>query len=234
MIIILASRYDKTAEALVARWDAYDARVLTCEDLSAVGWHCYLSPSRSSTYVVGGQEAASAEIIGVLTRLPNIWEQELLHVVPADRTYVATEMTAFLVFWLSGLTCPVLNRPTPSCLSGSYWRLEQWVHAAARLGIPVRPVRRRIVQECNSLLEDHLANSVTVTVVGDRCLGKVDKSLAIQARRLADVANVDLLAVQFSGSGPSSSFINAHLWPDVANSDVADAVIEYFQQRHSR
>jgi hypothetical protein len=208
--------------------------VLTCEDLSVIGWRHYQCSSRSSTFVVGGREVASVEITGVLTRLPGIWEQELLHIVPADRAYVAAEMTAFLVSWLSGLTCPVLNRPTPSCLSGPYWRLEQWVHAAAQIGIPVRPMRRRIAQEIRSLPEDPLANPVMVTVVGDLCLGTVDESLTIQARQLADVANVDLLAVQFSGSGTGSLFVNAHLWPDVDNDNVADAVIHYFQQRHSR
>ncbi len=56
--------------------------------------------------------------------------------------YVSAEMTAFLLSWLSGLDCPILNRPTPNCLSGPGWRQEQWIHLAARLGIPVDPVQR--------------------------------------------------------------------------------------------
>lgn len=231
MIILIASHHDKIAEALVTRWRAHDARLLTCEDLSMVGWRDYQSASKASTAVVGGQEVTLKEISAVLIRLPGIWEQELLHIVPIDRAYVAMEMTSFLVFWLSRLKCPVLNRPTPASLSGPNWRLEQWTYIAARIGIPVRPVRRCIARETKGFPEDPKETPFTVTVVGDRCLGTVDESLTIQARQLADAAKVDLLAVQFSGPEPGSLFVSAHVWPDFAIDEVADAVIDYFQQR---
>ena len=56
---------------------------------------------------------------------------------------VAAEAMAFLASWLYGLTSPVLNRPTPVCLMGPNWRQEQWVHAAAQIGIPIHPIYRR-------------------------------------------------------------------------------------------
>ena len=231
MIVVIASRYDEIARALVARWEAYDARLLTCEDLSVCGWRYYPSDSRLSTAVIGGQEVAQEKIRGVLTRLPSVYVEELFHIVPADRAYVAVEMTSFLVSWLSRLQCPVLNRPTPTCLSGPYWRQERWVCIAAQIGIPVRSVQRRIVRVSGNLPEEEepKPSPVTVTIVGNRCFGAVDEALHIQARRIADAANVDLLAVQFSGPKAGSFFVGANLWPDVTADDVADAVLDYLQ-----
>jgi hypothetical protein len=47
MLVVVASRYDETARSLVDRWAKQEARLLTCEDLSVVGW-------RHSLRCVGG------------------------------------------------------------------------------------------------------------------------------------------------------------------------------------
>lgn len=227
MLVLVASRYDKAAEALVANWAAHGASLLTPEDLSVVGWRHNLSSTQDSTAVVGGMAIALDQITGVLTRLPSIFEQELLHIVPQDRTYVAVEMNAFLIAWLSSLKCPVLNRPTPTYMLGPAWRLEQWVYAAAQLGIPVRPVRRHSSMSANVCPQVPKKPPVTVTVVGDRCLGEVEKTLASHARRLADAAQVDLLKVYFSSSESSAEFLGADLWTDISAPDVGDAIFEY-------
>ena len=73
----------------------------------------------------------------MLTRVPAVFEDELTDIMFSDRSYVAAEMTAFLLFWLSRLRCPVLNEPTATCLAGRYWRREQWIDQAARAGIAV-------------------------------------------------------------------------------------------------
>ncbi|MFS0519995.1 hypothetical protein ACEYW6_35620 [Nostoc sp. UIC 10607] len=239
MLVVVASRHDKAAEALVTNWAAHGHGVslLTPEDLSVVGWRHYLSSidgeageensSSSPAAVVGGVASALDQITGVLTRLPSIFEQELLHIVPEDRAYIATEMNAFLIAWLSSLKCPVLNRPTPTYLLGPAWRPEQWVYAAAQLGIPVRPVRRQSSMSTNVCPQVVEKSSVKVTVVGDRCLGEVEKTLASHARRIADAAQVDLLTVHFSSSESPAEFLGADLWIDISAPDVGDAIFEY-------
>jgi hypothetical protein len=245
VLVIVASRHDKAAEALVANWAAHGHSVslLTPEDLSVVGWRHYLSSihvgdrgdegestissTSSSSAVVGGVAVALDQITGVLTRLPSIFEQELLHIVPEDRAYIATEMNAFLIAWLSSLKCPVLNRPTPTYLLGPAWRPEQWVYAAAQLGIPVRPVRRQSSMSANACSPVVEKSSVKVTVVGDRCLGEVEQTLASYARRIADAAQVDLLTVHFSSSESPAEFLGADLWTDISAPDVGDAILEY-------
>jgi len=227
MLVIIASRYDKAALALVERWSAHDAALLTCEDLSMVGWRHYLDAADVSTAVVSGQVVATAEITGVLTRLPCVTEHELVHIVPADRAYVATEMTAFLAFWLSELACPVLNRPTPACLMGPNWCPERWVHAAAQLGMPVCPVHRQATLTADVSAANHEQQPITITVVGRRCFGTVDETLTRHAHRLAAAAGVDLLTIYLSSRESDPHFLGADLWSDIASPDITDAILEY-------
>jgi hypothetical protein len=196
-----------------------------------VGWHHYLGAAGISTAVISGRVVATEKITGVLTRLPCIDERELTHIEPADRAYVAAEMTAFLASWLAGLACPVLNRLTPACLMGPSWRLEQWIYAAAQLGITASPVRRRAALGGALSTEPPRRHAATIMVGGDRCFGEVDRTLAAQAQRLAAAASVGLLAVHFSGPESGASLPNADLWPDISSAAIADAIREYLSER---
>ncbi|HEX5501094.1 MAG TPA: hypothetical protein VFW96_00645, partial [Thermomicrobiales bacterium] len=68
---------------------------------------------------------------------------------------------------------------------------------------------------------------VTLTVVGDRCLGAGAGALADGARRLAAAAGADLLAVRFGGAGAGAPFLGATPWPDLSAPDVADAILAH-------
>jgi hypothetical protein len=68
--------------------------------------------------------------------------------------------------------------------------------------------------------------AAVVTVVGERCLGEADPLLMAQARQLASVAGVNLLQVAFS-KGATSHFLAANLWPDLSDSTIASAILEY-------
>jgi hypothetical protein len=220
MIVIIASRYDEAAERLAARWSVLGARLLTCEDLSTVGWRYDPSRPRDGTAVVGGRGVAVGEIRGVLTRLPCVSEFELVQITTGDRAYVAAEMTAFLTCWLSTLPCPVLNQPTPVCLAGPNLFPGQW--AAAAVGQGLRAQRRP--HEASPDVEV----TVTVTVVGDRAFGEADEALRLGACRLAKAAGVDLLGVYFSGADPT--FAGVSLTPSLDPPEVADAVRDYFER----
>ena len=96
-------------------------------DLSTTGWRQASPQVGSGTAVVGGRQISVRDIMGVLTRLPSIGCQDLEHVAASERTYVAAETTAFLLWWLSILPCPVLNRPEPPSLSAPCWTQERLV-----------------------------------------------------------------------------------------------------------
>lgn len=225
MLVVLAHRYDQEASQLVSRWSADGARLLTSADLSRQGWHYSSEAPAESTAVVSGRIVPVDQITGVLTLLPAIFEQELVDIVPSDRSYVAAEMTAFLLCWLSTLPCTVLNRPTPTCLSGPYWRQERWVSAAAGFGIPVQPVCRRTALREESVPQQPGTQCVTVSVVGEQCFGKVDDALLRWSRQLAELAGVELLTVHFSSPGPDARLLDASLRPDFSIPGVEDAVL---------
>ena len=237
MIVVVASRHDQVAKDIAARWACQGAAILSCEDLSISGWRHYLNNAAASTAVVAGRIVPFEQITGVLTRRPCIFEEELLHILPADLTYVASEMNAFLLSWLTSLSCPVVNRPTATCLSGPNWRPEQWIATAASLGISVRPARRYLSfsgsEKRTYGRDESEVGSVIIelTIVGDQCFGNGDEVLVQQARQLAAAASVDLLGVRFQVREADATFVGVNLWPDLADEKVANAVLMYLQGR---
>jgi hypothetical protein len=231
VLVIAANRYDQVAKEMVSRWATLGAGLLTCVDLSLSGWQYPLSMTNKSMAVIGGQVVPVKEITGILTRLPCVFEQELTEIILDDRAYVAAEMTAFLLDWLSELKCPVLNQPTPTCLLGPYWRQERWVYTAAQIGIPIHAVHRRATLSTLTPSAPLDECSASVIVVGKHCFGAVDETLAAQARQLADVAQTNLLTVRFSHAQAGAAFISAEPWSNLDTDEVAQAILAYLQGR---
>ena len=229
MLVLLASRHDEVAHSLAARWAADGVALLTPRGLSVNGWRHHLGSPSDSAAVIDGHAVPVEELTGVLTRLWCVGVQDLPHIVPEDREYVSIEMSAFLTSWLSALKCPVLNRPTATCLAGPNWQPEEWAHRAARLGIPIRPIERRSALGMEPAPPPAIEERTTVTVVGNRCLGASDETLRGHARRLAAHAGVGLLDVLFDGDDARARFVGVSLWPDIGSPDIADAILEHLK-----
>lgn len=227
MIVIVASRWDRTAPALAARWAAHDAQVLTPQDLSVAGWRQRSKGLSRDTAVVNGHTVPQEQITGVLTLLPSVPADELSDITPRDRHYVAAEMNAFLLFWLSRLRCPVLNRPTPTCLSGPHWRQEKWVQVAAQAGIPVQAVYRLAAFGKSSVEDRGAAEAVALTVIGPHTLGNTDPELHHRAHLLADLAQVELARMLFSGPERDARFLGAETFPALTDDCLTERVLEY-------
>jgi hypothetical protein len=217
MIVILASRWDEHAHTLARRWASSGARLMTPRDLSRPGWRQRLPTPEADvatqTAVIAGELIPHHHITAVLNRLPCIMEEELTHILPSDRTYIVSEMEAFLISWLARLACPVLNRPQPNCLVGPAWSLEKWACLAAQAGIPVEPFH---------LPPRPGPNATSVTVVGIRSFGDPDPTLQTHALRLAAAAQLDLLEVRFT----QAHFSGVNLLPDLLDDPIAEAVLE--------
>jgi hypothetical protein len=225
VLVIFANRQDTGARFLVDRWPA-PAALLTCEDLSVAGWRHTSDQRVGDMAVIAGRLVAREEIEGVLIRWPSVFDWELHHILAEDREYVAAEMTAFLRAWLARLRCPVLNRPSAANLIGPSWRPEQWVRAAAELGIPVRPLRRHLAFSSEPAPPLATEEYATVTVIGERCFGQADPVLKDRARQLAAKAGVSLLDVYFNGPGADAELLSASLLPGLDAEEKADAVLE--------
>jgi len=199
--------------------------ILIPKDLSMSGWRQYAAAERPSVAVIAGRKVPIREISGVITCLPRVTELELLHIAAEDRGYVAAEMTAFLLAWLTALPCPVMNRPSPASLTGPFWRREQWATVAARAGLPVSPISRQV-----SLAHAGAPGNpptVRVTVVGSRVAGDAHRRVLDGARRLARLAGVDILTVGFSDGGPAGAFVSAEPTPDLSRDQTADRILEH-------
>jgi hypothetical protein len=177
--------------------------------------------------VADGQVLGSEEIAAVVTRLPWVSEFELPQIVPADRAYVAAEMGAFLLAWLSELACPVANRPSPNCLCGPFWRHERWVAEAARAGLTVESARSSVNAYGAEYVPSSSPGRISVTVVGERCFGEADEQLLAQSRSLARATGVETLTVHFSDSGAGMRFLTANPWPRLEEDEVASALLDH-------
>ena len=235
-VVVAAGRRDATARAFAERHAARGVALLTPADLSRPGWTLHVPGATGrSRAVVAGEAIGSEEIAGVVVRLPRVAAEELTWIVRADRAYVAAEMTAFLLAWLSDLTCPVLNQPAPPGLAAPNWWPERWTLLAARLGIPARPVHHRVepgeAGEAGARGPDPECPLTSVTVVGDRCFGSSDRALTDAARRIAAASGADLLAVRFAADDRGPRFAGADPWPDLLAPEVGDAVLAHLTGR---
>ncbi len=238
MIVILASRFDETSVRLAERWSSSSsggACVMTCRDLSKEGWVDLLgSPGpHSSTAAISGRRLRFDEVGGVLVRLPYVTEAELGHIVRADRAYVASEMMAYLVSWLSRLSCPVLNAPSPISLSGPGWRTEEWLLKAAAAGIAVRTLRRASDDSPSSPEPVDPGDLLTVTVVGPRSFGANDPLAVRDALTLARIARVDLLSAVFSSGEDGLGLVNVTTYPRI-DDGIADAILDLLLDGNSK
>ncbi len=231
MIVVLASEQDEVARLLVQKWGGRNACVLTPTSLSRSGWRFYMGSRTKCDAVLANGQIDCREITGVVTRLAAVTENDLPHIEARDRSYVAAEMTAFLLAWLSSLECPVINRPTPGGLNGPAWREEEWRYCAAKIGIPIIPMRRTVNKsDTTSSLVPHPAE-FQVTLIGDRCFGSSDSPAVSFTRLLAATSAVDLLEVDYSGTPSEPRFVRARVCPLSLLDDAADTLLEVLQNR---
>jgi hypothetical protein len=224
MILILASRVDDRARQLAARFPHGRARILTCRDLSRRGWRLDMNGGDDDRIVAAARRLRAENITGVVSLMPCVRPQELVHIIAADREYVAAEMTAMLVYWLSQLRCPVLNRPSAGSLCGPAWRPERWCRLASSYGIPVQHHRRATAPG------DRRHDGVRIlTVIGPRVIGPGLSQFAKRARAIALAAGVDLLQLWFAVGRSGPRCLGAPPVPDIASPTVQLAIVDYFR-----
>jgi len=204
----VASRHDRVAQAVVRAWSRQGAALLGAEDLLAPGWVVRPGHGERDVAVVAGERVPVRRIRAVLTRRPAVVVEELGAIRSEDRAYVAAEINAFLVAWLSGLPCRVFNRPTPTSLCGPGWTTLQWQAAAARAGLPFEPAPTTPTR--------------TLVVCGSQVLGTRSPSWRARALALAREAGVDLLELHLR----RGRLVQAAVCPDLSAAGARAAVLE--------
>jgi hypothetical protein len=184
------------------------------------GWIYQLGDAASGAAVIGGRIICTSQIQGVITLLPWVGPQDLPGIHPEDREYVAAEMSAFLLAWLSELPCPVLNRPSPSSLSGPGWRHDHWIRVASRLGIPTT-----LPDDSNALGAPALSGR-PVTVLDGQPFGTCQPAEGEAAAAIARSVDVRLVTLSFVGTKQVPVFEGAWPAPRLDDSEMAHLLKE--------
>jgi hypothetical protein len=153
--------------------------VLEPSGLSARGWAHDPDDPREDRLVVDGDICLARQVTAVITALDVVTPLDLPHVRAEDRSFVASEMTAFLRSWLQTAACPVLDPPTALALSGAAADRAVWSRAAAELAVPDRQTSRI-----------PMARTRAVTVIADRVVGQAPEPAAATALSLTQAAGV--------------------------------------------
>ena len=170
--------------------------------------------------MVAGSPVPTDRIQAVVVRLQAVTEQELPHIVAADRPYVAAEMNSFLQSWLDAIPCRVFNRPAGAHLCGPGWRPEQWTRCAWSLGIRAEPIARRHGFEEAVPREAGLALQ-TASVVSGASFGPDGFQMHDAALRLAAAAGASLLQAYFR----DGCFVTADSFPDLSKPERQIALL---------
>ncbi len=194
MILVLASERDHGAAALVAEWAG--ARLLTPSDLSLPGWALAAGPLRGTGPAAGrgiadGEPFATDDVGCVVGLLSAVDADELTWLGPEHREYVASEMTAFLGYWLATLGERCLVPPSHASLAGPCPPASAWATAAGlRLA---RPTGYGAQQPLRTVVT--LVGGQMFTVAGGIGSPVIGAGVARRLRRMAVAYGARLLTV---------------------------------------
>ena len=110
-----------TALAVLSRLRAQGvpARHVTPAELLMAPVICHDPLGESRIELASGLALTGATILAVLNRVRSCLPDQFLAASPADQSYAAEEAFAFLISWLTGLSCPVTNTPHPGYVAGT-------------------------------------------------------------------------------------------------------------------
>lgn len=213
MLLVLGSAVDDQPRALVERWSkaGIDVGLATPADLSCRGWQLRCGRPSDAVAALDGRLVAAAEIQAVVSMLPWVGVYDIPHVAPADRDYVAQEMTAFLLAWLKELECPVIDRPSALSLSGCGRSQLEWLELA-----------RGAALAADAAWE---GSTLSVTVVGEQVADEVPTGIAAAALTIARLARRSLVTLRFA-SVEEPTLVGADVRPTIDSDATAAALLE--------
>lgn len=169
----------------------------------------------------------------IFNRIGFVDPPQFLTAAPVDRDYARMEMFALLLSWLTSPGCPVVNRPTPNALAGGIYRPPMWFRLAQIAGLPTiglmatSSTRRFPIDRTTTRRPDlaHAgaydtggpprpndfawfstaidADGASFLTVGGCIPEEAPAALAEPCRRLAQLADTDILRIDFIASAVS-------------------------------
>jgi hypothetical protein len=167
-----------------------------------------------------GLSISSGTLSGVVNRLVGPSSAATVGAGQHDREYARQELLAVTLSWLAALPCPVLGRPTPQGLCGSWRPRSEWLWLAASAGFATpRYAVSTADPPADEWVEPLPQQGKSVLVIGDRVVGEAPPGVHARAIALAALAGADILGVSLTSDW---SFVSATPLPDlVAGGDGA-------------
>ncbi|MFL6602564.1 MAG: hypothetical protein ACJ8R9_14690 [Steroidobacteraceae bacterium] len=217
MWLILGSSLDDEPRRLAEQWACCDVsvEVVTPADLSRPGWRLRIGRPVDLQAGLRSQVVRGDDIRAVVNLLPWVSVHDLPHIDPDDREYVANEVAAFLLAWLSELDRPMIDRPTPLSLAGCGRWPAQWAALAKQVGIHAD------TQWSGPRAE--------VTVLQGRAVAcsHSDKGLAGAAEEIARAGRRSLVTLYFAAGQREPVLIGAAIRPAAGSPAVAEKLFEW-------
>jgi hypothetical protein len=164
----------------------------------------------------------SGNVRGVLNRFSTVPGSSLMLIHPSDRYYIASELQAFFLSWLTSLPAPVVNRPTPLGLAGQIRHASEWVLLATKSGLPNRGYRQSsqdpvLAWDTGMRLPGASGSVTTLVVVNGVVTGPAaPEAIREGCRRLSELSATPLLGVDFAVDGDANwTFAGVSVMPDL-------------------
>jgi hypothetical protein len=218
--LVLARDGDPALAELRAQAPGF-VRQVSPGDLSRRGWRYVAGSPGQARAVAEGEVVPCDHIAAVLCRIPALTTADLPGIQPVDRAYIASEMHAFLLAWLTQFRGLRFNAPTPGSLCGPGWQAMKWLQVAARAGLPVKQTSTIVHRAAPPALHAVPSAAAQVTVVGEHAFGTDNAELAAYGRRLAAACELSILGVRFVRDGEAWKFAAAHACPPLDAAAVA-------------
>lgn len=74
-------------------------------------------------------------------------------------------------------------------------------------------------------------HAASITVVGSQIIGNAVPRVVQYATRLAQATELDLVTVRFSSPNNDARFLDASLWPNLADRTIAAAVMRHVRRQ---
>jgi len=198
--------------------------LISCDSLAFnVRWEHRLENGHIHTGMTlpGGLPIQSGNVRGVLNRLSNVPNSSLMLIHPSDRYYIASELQAFFLSWLTSLASPVVNRPTPLGLAGQIRHASEWVLLATKAGLPNRGYSQSsqdpvLPWDTGMRLPGSPGPVTTLVVVNGIVTGPPAPEVIREGcKRLIELSATPLLGVDFIVDGASWAFAGLSVMPDL-------------------
>ena len=189
----------------------------------ALRWDHRVSAAESSIAITlaDGRVLKNSAVRGVLNRLTHVPLDHLSGNLDYD--YATQEYAAFFMSWLASFRQPVLNPACAQGLAGAWRHISEWVHLAARAGLPTPKYRQTSADEVDETIEVRKlfpegTPIFTSIVVQDRVVGQaITPEIEKACLKLAELSQTPLLGIDFAMSavGAPWEFAGATPLPDL-------------------